>query len=314
MLILAGIVGEPIEYKYKILGYKVYEIESQSLITLSREEAESDDFEIIGLEDELKNASLYRIDKSLMSSVAFDSYGDSLSSVNLLPVFDSEYDSIISVSGLNDTLNVFLYDLDPIRLIIDLERLEYSLSVEYFDAPRYNDGYHISCATPDEDDMLSAYIKSMYEYTEYFFGCFSSIGSIAVIDYSSDSLNNLVLPKDTSEICLCNSTIKNIELVVPPSVTKIAYSSGACYIPDFKLYMSKKSDISLITNILIRQADTGGLEVVKPINYDSLTDGDREKFNKSSTEFINKVQNSNNLSLSDIIDYLHRLGVKIELY
>lgn len=72
MLILAGIVGEPFEDKYRILGYKVYELESQSLITLSREEAESGAFEIIGLEGELKDASLYGIDKSLMSGVAFD--------------------------------------------------------------------------------------------------------------------------------------------------------------------------------------------------------------------------------------------------
>lgn len=51
MLILAGVVGEPFEDKYRILGYKVYELESQSLITLSREEAESGAFKIIGLED-----------------------------------------------------------------------------------------------------------------------------------------------------------------------------------------------------------------------------------------------------------------------
>lgn len=312
MLILAGIVGEPIEDKYKILGYKVYEIESQSLMTLSREDDESGIFEIIGLEDELKDASLYGIDKSLMSGVAFDEYGDCMSSLNLLPVFDSEYDSLVSERGLKDILTVFLYEFDPIRLVIDLESLEYSLLVEYSDTPSYNNGYHISYTTSDEDDILSNCIKNIYEYTEYFFGCFS-LGSITVIDSSSESYKNLVLPKDITEICLCN-TIKGIEIVMPPNVTKIAYSSGACYIPDFKLYMSKNSDISLITSILIRKSDTGWLEVVKPINYDSLTTDYKAKFNKSSDELINKVQSSDNLSLSDILDDLHSLGVKIELY
>lgn len=312
MLILAGIVGEPIEDKYKILGYKVYELESQSLMTLSREDAESGIFEIIGLEDELKDASLYGIDKSLMSGVAFDEYGDCMSSLNLLPVFDSEYDTLISERGLKDILTVFLYEFDPIRLVIDLESLEYSLLVEYSDTPSYNNGYHISYTTSDEDDILSNCIKNIYEYTEYFFGCFS-LGSIAVIDDSRESCKNLVLPKGATEICLCN-TIKGIEIVVPPNVTKIAYSSGACYIPDFKLYMSKNSDISLITSILIRKSDTSWLEVVKPINYDSLTTDDKEKFNKSSNELINKVQSLDNLSLLDIIDDLHSLGVKIELY
>lgn len=313
MLILAGIVGEPIEDKYKILGYKVYEIESQSLMNLSREDAESGVFEIIGLEDELKDASLYGIDKSLMSGVAFDEYGDCMSSLNLLPVFDSEYDSLISERGLKDILTVFLYEFDPIRLVIDLESLEYSLLVEYSDTPSYNNGYHISYTTSDEDDILSNCIKNIYEYTEYFFGCFS-LGSIAVIDSSSESCKNLVLPKDITEICLCNSMIENLEIVVPPGVTKIAYSSGTCYIPDFKLYMSKNSDISLITGILIRKSDTSWLEVVKPINYDSFTTDYKEKFNKSSDELINKVQSSDNLSLSDILDDLHGLGVKIELY
>lgn len=313
MLILAGIVGEPIEDKYKILGYKVYEIESQSLMTISREDAESGIFEIIGLEDELKDASLYGIDKSLMSGVAFDEYGDCMSSLDLLPVFDSEYDSLVSERGLKDILTVFLYEFDPIRLVIDLESLEYSLLVEYSDTPSYNGGYHISYTTSDEDDILSNCIKNIYEYNEYFFGCFS-LGSIAVIDYSKESCKNLVLPKDTTEICLCNSSIENLEIVVPPGVTKIAYSSGTCYIPDFKLYMSKNSDISLITSILIRKSDTSWLEVVKPINYDFFTTDYKEKFNKSSDELINKVQSSDNLSLLDIIDDLHRLGVKIELY
>ena len=313
MLILAGVVGEPFEDKYRILGYKVYELESQSLTTLSREEAESGALEIIGLEDELKDASLYGIDKSLMSGVAFDEYGDCMSSLNLLPVFDSEYDSLISMGGLKDILTVFLYELDPVRLVIDLESLGYSLSVEYSDTPRYNNGYHISCTTSDEDDILSSNIKNVYEYTEYFFGCFS-LGSIAVIDYSKESCKNLVLPKDTTEICLSSNVIKDIEIVVPPNVTKIAYSCEACYIPDFKLYISKNSDISLITNILIRQASMGGLEVVKPINYDYLTYDNRENFNMSSDKLINKLQTLDYLSLSDIIDDLHSLGVKIELY
>lgn len=313
MLILAGIVGEPIEDKYKILGYKVYEIESQSLMTLSREDAESVIFEIIGLEDELKDASLYGIDKSLRSGVAFDEYGDCMSSLNLLPVFDSEYDSLISERDLKDILTVFLYEFDPIRLVIDLESLEYSLLVEYSNTPGYNNGYHISYTTSNEDFLLGDCIKNIYEYIEYFFGCFS-LGSITVIDNSRESINNLVLPKDTTEICLCNSRIENLEIVVPPNVTKIAYSSGACYIPDFKLYMSKNSDISLITSILIRKSDTSWLEVVKPINYDSLTTDDKAKFNRSSDELINKVQSSDNLNLSGILDDLHSLGVKIELY
>jgi hypothetical protein len=101
---------------------------------------------------------------------------------------------------------------------------------------------------------------------------------------------------------------------VPPSVTKIAYLSGNCYIPDFKLYMSKNSDISLVTGILIREADVGGLEVVKPLGHYNLIDDEMAEFDKNSTEFFNKVQNSDKLSLSDIIDDLHRLGMQIELY
>lgn len=313
MLILAGIVGEDVEDKHRILGYKVYEIESQSLIELSREEAESGDFEIIGLEPELEMGSLYEVTRHLMIGTVFDADGNCISSVNLLPVFDSEYDTLISVSGLKEILTVKLYYLDPINLVIDLESLEYSLSVPYSNEANLSNGYCIDSTTSKEDEMLYNGIKSMYEYTESCHGCFS-LGSIAVMDYSNARYKNLVLPNYITEICLNNSILGEKGIVVPPSVTKIAYLSGNCYIPDFKLYMSKNSDISLVTGILIREADVGGLEVVKPLNHYNLTDDEMAEFDKNSTEFLNKVQNSDKLSLSDIIDDLHRLGMQIELY
>lgn len=313
MLVLAGIVGEPIEDKHKIKGYKVYELESKSLITLSREEAENGDFEIIGLEPELEMGSLYKADSYFMSGAAYDSDGYCISSVNLLPVFDSEYDTLICVSGLKGILTVKLYNLDPINLVIDLESLDYSLLVPYSSGANHSNGYYIDSTTSKEDEMLYNGIKSMYEYNDYCHGCFS-IGSIAVMDYSNARYKNLVLPNYITEICLNNSILGEKGVVVPPSVTKIAYLFGNCYIPDFKLYVSKDSDISLVTGILIREADVGGLEVVKPLNCYNLTDVEMAEFNKNSAEFLNKVQNSDKLSLSDIIDDLHRLGMQIELY
>lgn len=313
MLILAGVVGEPIEDKHKIKGYKVYELESKSLITLSREEAESGNFEIIGLEPELEMGSFYKADSYFMSGAAYGSEWNCISSVNLLPIFDSEYDTLISVSGLKEILTVKLYYLDPVNLVIDLESLECSLSVPYSNEAKHSNGYCIDSTTSKEDEMLYNGIKSMYEYTEYCYGCFS-IGSIAVMDYSNDRYKNLVLPNYITEICLNNNILGEKGIVVPPSVAKIAYLSGNCYIPDFKLYMSKDSDMSLVTGILIREADVGGLEVVKPLNCYNLTDDEMAEFDKNSTEFLNKVQNSDKLSLSDIIDDLHRLGMQIELY
>lgn len=141
MLILAGVVGEPFEDKYRILGYKVYELESQSLITLSREEAESGAFEIIGLEPELEMGSLYEVTRHLMVGTVFDADGNCISSVNLLPVFDSEYDTLISVSELKEILTVKLYYLDPVNIVIDLESLECGLSVPYSSEAKHSNGY-----------------------------------------------------------------------------------------------------------------------------------------------------------------------------
>ena len=207
-------------------------------------------------------------------------------------------------------LIVDLWELYPINISIDLVTGKSSLYVKYTSDELST--YELE-VYDDYSDRLNEFVKNFYGYTEFFDGCFC-IGDKAVISKNSKTYTDVILPSNITELHILGMDLDNISIVVPANI-KLIHVENNFYIPEFKMYVSKDIDISLLLNFLIREADIGGLEVVQPFNYFKIIDKDTlEYLSKKNKAFIDKLESSDNLGLPDIIKDLQGLGVKIEMY
>lgn len=239
MLILIGIIGG---YKdmfncYDIVGFKVLDLDSGSVIDISK----SDDIEnldIIGL-DKILEYNTYAFEYSCKVARDCVYFGK-------LPIFD-ESGKLIKIVGVLNKLRVELkLDLAPISLLVDLMDFTYQLSL--FD---FTDDCKELCATYRELDeyenyveyklltwdlRLSNYLKRIYNYKDYGNRCYS-LGSIAVIDELSDS--GIVLDNSIRILYFLNRGYRNrgyrsnktVDIVIPDSVEIIDV-----YNPDYRIY------------------------------------------------------------------------------
>lgn len=301
MFILIGIVCE----NNYVLGFKIYDLNSRESFIISKEE--DSDCDIIGLEYSFKNCISYILEES--SGLAFFD-NVNFAEVSRLPIFDTS-GNLTETDGFESSLVVYLWELYPINLSIDLITGNFSLCVNYVSDERIT-AYELE-VYEDYSDRLQEFVKNFYGYTEFFDCCFC-IGDKAVISKNSKTYKDVILPSNIIELHILERDLDNISIVVPANI-KLIHVENNFYIPEFKMYVSKDIDISLLLNFLIREADIGGLEVVQPFNYFKITDKDTlEYLSKKNKAFIDKLESSDNLRLPDIIKDLQDLGVKIEMY
>ena len=306
MFILIGIVGGSDGKYLKVTGYKIYDLNSWESSIVSKDEAI--DYDIIGLD--YYECIYYQIYNSSYGLAFFKDNKKEFAETSTLPIFDTS-GKLVKNDLIENLLIVDLWELYPVNLSIDLVTGKSSLCA------KYNSEYELSTyeleVYEDYSDRLHEFVKNFYGYTEFFDGCFC-IGDKAVISKNSKTYTDVILPSNITELHILERDLDNISIVVPANI-KLIHVENNFYIPEFKMYVSKDIDISLLLNFLIREADIGGLEVVQPFNYFKITDKDTlEYLSKKNKAFIDKLESSDNLRLPDIIKDLQDLGVKIEMY
>ena len=305
MFILIGIVGEPDGEYLKVTGFKIYDLNSWESSIVSKDEAI--DYDIIGLD--YYDCIYYQIHNSSYGLAFFKDNKKEFAETSTLPIFDTS-GKLVKNDLIENLLIVDLWELYPVNLSIDLVTGKSGLCVKY-NSDVWST-YELE-AYEDYSDRLHEFVKNFYGYTEFFDGCFC-IGDKAVISKNSKTYTDVILPSNITELHILERDLDNISIVVPANI-KLIHVENNFYIPEFKMYVSKDIDISLLLNFLIREADIGGLEVVSPSNYFKITDKDTlEYLSKKNKAFIDKLEISDNLRLPDIIKDLQDLGVKIEMY
>lgn len=313
MLILIGIVGEPDGEYLKVTGFKIYDLNIWESSIVSKDEAI--DYDIIGLDYSFRDCIYYRIYNSYglhnyYGLAFFKDNKKEYAETSGLPIFDTS-GKLVKNDLIENLLIVDLWELYPVNLSIDLVTGKSSLCA------KYNSEYELKTyeleVYEDYSDRLHEFVKNFYGYTEFFDGCFC-IGDKAVISKNSKTYIDVILPSNITELHILERDLDNISIVVPANI-KLIHVENSFYIPEFKMYVSKDIDISLLLNFLIREADIGGLEVVQPFNYFKITDKDTlEYLSKKNKAFIDKLESSDSLKLPDIIKDSQDLGVKIEMY
>ena len=305
MFILIGIVGEPDGEYLKVTGFKIYDLNSWESSIVSKDEAI--DYDIIGLD--YYDCIYYQIHNSSYGLAFFKDNKTEYAETSILPIFDTS-GKLVKNDLIENLLIVDLWELYPVNLSIDLVTGKSGLCVKY-NSDVWST-YELE-VYEDYSDRLHEFAKNFYGYTEFFDGCFC-IGDIAVISKNSKTYTDVILPSNITELHILERDLDNISIVVPANIKLIHVENNFC-IPEFKMYVSKDIDISLLLNFLIREADIGGLEVVQPFNYFKITDKDTlEYLSKKNKAFIDKLESSDSLKLPDIIKDLQDLGVKIEMY
>ena len=305
MFILIGIVGEPDGEYLKVTGFKIYDLNSWESSIVSKDEAI--DYDIIGLD--YYDCIYYQIHNSSYGLAFFKDNKKEFAETSTLPIFDTS-GKLVKNDLIENLLIVDLWELYPVNLSIDLVTGKSSLCVKYNSDELST--YELE-VYDDYSDRLNEFVKNFYGYTEFFDGCFC-IGDKAVISKNSKTYIDVILPSNITELHILESGLDNISIVIPVNI-KLIHVENNFYIPEFKMYVSKDIDISLLLNFLIREADIGGLEVVQPFNYFKITDKDTlEYLSKKNKAFIDKLESSDSLKLPDIIKDLQDLGVKIEMY
>lgn len=305
MFILIGIVGEPDGEYLKVTGFKIYDLNSWESSIVSKDEAI--DYDIIGLD--YYDCIYYQIYNSSYGLAFFKDNKKEFAETSTLPIFDTS-GKLVKNDLIENLLIVDLWELYPVNLSIDLVTGKSGLCVKY-NSDVWST-YELE-VYEDYSDRLHEFAKNFYGYTEFFDGCFC-IGDIAVISKNSKTYKDVILPSNITELHILGMDLDNISIVVPANI-KLIHVENSFYIPEFKIYVSKDIDISLLLSFLIREADIGGLEVVQLFNYFKITDKDTlEYLSKKNKAFIDKLESSDNLKLPDIIKDLQDLGVKIEMY
>lgn len=305
MFILIGIVGEPDGEYLKVTGFKIYDLNSWESSIVSKDEAS--DYDIIGLD--YYDCIYYQIYSSSYGLAFFKDNKKEFAETSILPIFDTS-GKLVKNDLIENLLIVDLWELYPVNLSIDLVTGKSGLCVKYNSDELST--YELQ-VYDDYSDRLNEFVKNFYGYTEFFDGCFC-IGDKAVISKNSKTYKDVILPSNITELHILGMDLDNISIVVPANI-KLIHVENNFYIPEFKMYVSKDIDISLLLNFLIREADIGGLEVVQPFNYFKITDKDTlEYLSKKNKAFIDKLESSDSLKLPDIIKDLQDLGVKIEMY
>lgn len=306
MFILIGIVGEPDGEYLKVTGFKIYDLNSWESYIISKDEASN--YDIIGLD--YYDCIYYQIYNSSYGLAFFKDNKKEFAETSTLPIFDTS-GKLVKNDLIENLLIVDLWELYPVNLSIDLVTGKSGLCVKYNSDDELST-YELE-VYEDYSDRLHEFVKNFYGYTEFFDGCFC-IGDKAVISKNSKTYTDVILPSNITELHILESGLDNISIVVPANI-KLIHVENNFYIPEFKMYVSKDIDISLLLNFLIREADIGGLEVVQTFNYFKITDKDTlEYLSKKNKAFIDKLESSDNLRLPDIIKDLQDLGVKIEMY
>lgn len=305
MFILIGIVGEPDGKYLKVTGFKIYDLNSWEYSIVSKDEAS--DYDIIGLD--YYECIYYQIYNSSYGLAFFKDNKKEFAETSTLPIFDTS-GKLVKNDLIENLLIVDLWELYPVNLSIDLVTGKSGLCVKY-NSDVWST-YELE-VYEDYSDRLHEFVKNFYGYTEFFDGCFC-LGDKAVISKNSKTYKDVILPSNITELHILERDLDNISIVVPANI-KLIHVENNFYIPEFKMYVSKDIDISLLLNFLIREADIGGLEVVQPFNYFKITDRDTlEYLSKKNKAFIDKLESSDSLKLPDIIKDLQDLGVKIEMY
>ena len=305
MFILIGIVGEPDGEYLKVTGFKICDLNSWESSIVSKDE--TIDYDIIGLD--YYDCIYYQIYNSSYGLAFFKDNKKEFAGTSTLPIFDTS-GKLVKNDLIENLLIVDLWELYPVNLSVDLVTGKSGLCVKY-NSDVWST-YELE-VYEDYSDRLHEFVKNFYGYTEFFDGCFC-IGDKAVISKNSKTYKDVILPSNITELHILGMDLDNISIVVPANI-KLIHVENNFYIPEFKMYVSKDIDISLLLNFLIREADIGGLEVVQPFNYFKITDKDTlEYLSKKNKAFIDKLESSDSLKLPDIIKDLQGLGVKIEMY
>lgn len=298
MFILIGIVGEPDGEYLKVTGFKIYDLNSWESSIVSKDEAI--DYDIIGLD--YYDCIYYQIHNSSYGLAFFKDNKKEFAETSTLPIFDTS-GKLVKNDLIENLLIVDLWELYPVNLSIDLVTGKSGSCVKY-NSDVWST-YELE-VYEDYSDRLHEFVKNFYGYTEFFDGCFC-IGDKAVISKNSKTYTDVILPSNITELHILERDLDNISIVVPVNI-KLIHVENNFYIPEFKMYVSKDIDISLLLNFLIREADIGGLEVVQPFNYFKITDKDTlEYLSKKNKAFIDKLESSDNLGLPDIIKDLQGL-------
>lgn len=304
MFILIGIVGEPDGKYLKVTGFKIYDLNSWESSIISKDEAVG--YDIIGLD--YYDCIYYQIYNSSYGLAFFKENKKEFAETSVLPIFDAS-GKLVKNDLIENLLIIDLWELYPIKLNIDLVTEKSGLCVKYNSDELST--YELE-VYDDYSDRLNEFVRNLYGYTEFFEGCFC-LGDKAVISKNSKTYKDVILPSNITELHVLGIEFDNISIVIPANI-KLIHVGDSFYIPEFKMYVSKDIDISLLLNFLIRKADIGGLEVVPPSSYLFASESKQMERSKKSKAFIDKLESSDNLRLPDIIKDLQNLGVKIEMY
>jgi hypothetical protein len=321
MLILIGIIGG---YKdmfncYDIVGFKVLDLDSGSVIDISK----SDDIEnldIIGL-DKILEYNTYAFEYSCKVARDCVYFGK-------LPIFD-ESGKLIKIVGVLNKLRVELkLDLAPISLLVDLMDFTYQLSL--FD---FTDDCKKLCATyraVDEyenyieyklltwDLRLSNYLKRIYNYKDYGNRCYS-LGSIAVVDELSDS--GIVLDNSIRILYFLNRGYRNgssktVDIVITDRVEIIDVYTPEFNINRYNMFISKHISLETLVKFILRfnQHSYGCYMVILKEYWKALDANEKKLYIIKSKIITHKLEAGIYKDLESLVSDIKQLGFNITLY
>lgn len=321
MLILIGIIGG---YKdmfncYDIVGFKVLDLDSGSVIDISK----SDDIEnldIIGL-DKILEYNTYAFEYSCKVARDCVYFGK-------LPIFD-ESGKLIKIVGVLNKLRVELkLDLAPISLLVDLMDFTYQLSL--FD---FTDDCKKLCATyraVDEyenyieyklltfDLELSNYLKRIYEYKDYGNESYS-LGSIAVVDELSDS--GIVLDNSIRILYFLNRGYRNgssktVDIVITDRVEIIDVYTPEFNINRYNMFISKHISLETLVSFILKfkQHSYGCPMIILKEYWKGLDTPEKKLYVIESRIITHKLEAGLYKDLESLVSDIKQLGFNITLY
>ena len=320
MLILIGIIGG---YKdmfncYDIVGFKVLDLDSGSVIDAPINNENIENLNILGLDDILDF-------KTYAFTYCCRIHRDNLC-LGKLPIFDKS-GNLIEIGGVNNTLNVGLdISLHPISLLVNLKDFSYQLSLlEFTDDCRKmhysetdDEGNPIEYSIEIYSKDLSRYLKSLYKYNEYGKYCYS-LGSIAVVKDAFEC--DIILKSNVKIVYFTGRSYgtkpnKIIDIVIPTGVDIMDAYTPDCNINRYNMFISKNMSLETLSNFILRfkQHSYGCPMVALKEYWKSLDTFVKELYITESRIITHKLEAGLCKDLESLVSDIKQLGFNITLY